>query len=157
MKEIYFFKSILLICFRAYYWSFQNILGFIVGFSTIIILLIHFVESINKTDPSTIITNSFTAFGMYFNLFNTILFLQIFVFVLSLILLNKQDKKVLELRLLLKEMVMSEYFIENVETNGFVLSDQKITVNSASQIDNLKVKDLCIFNMEIARILFQKN
>ena len=104
-----------------------------------------------------IITNSFTAFGMDLILFNTILLLQIFIFVLSLILLNKRDKGELELRLLLKDIVMRKFIIEDVETNGFVLNNQKITENSVSQIDNLNLKDLCIFNMEIAKILFQKN
>ena len=104
-----------------------------------------------------IISHSFAAFGMDLNLFNTILLLQIFIFVLSLILLNKRDKGELELRLLLKDIVMRKFIIEDVETNGFVLNNQKITENSVSQIDNLNLKDLCIFNMEIAKILFQKN
>ena len=89
-----------------------------------------------------IISHSFTAFGMDLNLFNTILLLQIFIFVLSLILLNKRDKGELELRLLLKDIVMRKFIIEDVETNGFVLNNQKITENSVSQNDKLNLKDL---------------
>ena len=146
----------LLICFRAYYWSVQNIFSFIIGCSTFIMLLINFFGSISKINPSMSITNSFTAFGMNLNLFKTILLLR-YLYCLITNFVKQTGQGVLELRLLLKDNVMRKSVIEKVETNGFVLNNQKITENSVFQIDNLKLKDSCIFNMELAKILFQKN